>query len=394
MPDDEQPDPFSAIPFLGDAMRALGGSGPLNWDLARQFAAMGATGDSPDPQPDPGVRYELNDLARVARLRLAARGIGSESDATEFLPVSRAEWARRTLADWQPLFVDLAAALGASPGSASAAAEDPADPFAAMLSRLTAMVAPAMLGMAVGSMVGTLARGALGQYDLLLPRPAPKELLVVSGNLDAFAADWSLPVAEVRMWVLVHEVAAHAALSGPGARAGLGALVARHVTAFRPDASALSDRFASLDLGDADAMTEAARLLSDPAVLLGAVRTPEQEEMAPLLEAHVAALSAWIDDVVDSVAGELLGQVGTLSEAVRRRRRETGAESVFIRTLFGLDISRESTESGRRFIAGVRERAGDRADSLLANLVDREDGLPTPNELVAPGLWMARLSLD
>lgn len=384
-------------------MRALGGSGPLNWELARQFAAMGAVGDEPDPQPDPGVRYELNDLARVARMRLAAKGIGSELDAIEFLPVSRAEWARRTLADWQPLFGNLAVALSVPPsgdGTDSAdndgksGGEPSSDPFAAMLSRLTAMVAPAMLGMAVGSMVGTLARGALGQYDLPLGRPAARELLVVSANLDAFARDWSVPIAEVRMWVLIHEIAAHAVLTAPGASVGVTDLVARHVTAFRPDASALSERFASFDPGDADAMAEAGRLLSDPTVLLGAVRTPEQEQMAPLLEAHVAALSARIDDIVDVVAGELLGSVTTLAEAVRRRRLETGSESVFIRTLFGLALSKETAEAGRRFIAGVRERAGERADEVLAHLVDREDGLPTPNELVAPGLWLARLSLD
>jgi putative hydrolase len=396
VPDDDQPDPFAGIPFLGEAMRALGGSGPLNWDLARQFAAMAAVGDVPDPQPDPAVRYELNDLARVARMRLAARGIGSESDTTEFLAVSRAEWARRTLADWQPLFANLAAALDASGGDDASA--DGGDPFAAMLSRLTAMVAPAMLGMAVGSMVGTMARGALGQYDVLLPRPAPagtaREILVVPGNVDGFATDWSLSVAEVRMWVLIHELTAHAALAGSGAGAALGALVTRHVTAFRPDASGLSDRFGGIDLTDNDAMAEAAKLLSDPTVLLGAVRSREQEEMAPLLESHVAALAAWIDDTVDAIAAELLGQVGTLAEAVRRRRRETAAESVFFRTLFGLDVSRERADAGRSFVVGVRERAGNRADDVLANLVSRIDGLPTPNELVAPGLWMARLNLD
>jgi len=309
--------------------------------------------------------------------------------------VSRAEWARRTLADHQPLFRDLAAALGATPPpDQSGSPDDDADPFAAMLSRLTAMIAPAMLGMAVGSMVGTMARGALGQYDLLLPRPNSKELLVVSGNLDAFASDWSLPVAEVRMWVLVHEIAAHAVLSGPGAAAGITALVTRNVTAFRPDASALSDGFAGLDPSDPDSMAEAARMFADPAALLGAVRTAEQEEIAPLLESHVAAVSAWVDDIVDSVAAELLGSSATLAEAVRRRRRETGAESVFIRTLFGLEISREQAEAGRRFVAGVRERAGNRSDEVLAHLVSREDGLPTPNELAAPGLWMARIGLD
>ena len=40
----ESDNPFENLPMFGDLARALAGQGPLNWDAARQFAALAATG--------------------------------------------------------------------------------------------------------------------------------------------------------------------------------------------------------------------------------------------------------------------------------------------------------------------------------------------------------------
>ena len=66
--------------------------------------------------------------------------------------------------------------------------------------------------MTVGSMIGQLAQKAFGQYDLLLPRSPEHTILLVPGTIDGFAESWSLPHADMRMWVLIHELAAHAVL--------------------------------------------------------------------------------------------------------------------------------------------------------------------------------------
>ena len=48
MADDDEPgesiDPFAGLPLFGDLSRALSGQGPLNWDAARQFAVIAASG--------------------------------------------------------------------------------------------------------------------------------------------------------------------------------------------------------------------------------------------------------------------------------------------------------------------------------------------------------------
>jgi uncharacterized protein (DUF2342 family) len=48
-------------------------------------------------------------------------------------------------------------------------------------------------------------------------------------------------------------------------------------------------------------------------------------------------------------------------------------------------------ERGHEFAAGVVERAGHEG---LAALYVAAGNLPTPNELDAPGLWLARLNIE
>lgn len=394
-PDDpsEQPSPFGSFPFFGDIAKALGKQGPLNWDLAQQFAMLGATGDTPDSQPDPTTRFAYTDLARIADFHVReVTGLSTDpSDTpTEILTCTRTMWAQRTLADFRPLFHDLAAALSQRPDT-DTSTDTPSDPLESMLGNLSHMVAPALLGMSIGSMVGALAHRAFGQYDLPLPRAKTDELLLVPSNIESFADDWSIATNDARMWVLIHELTSHAVLSTRAADIGLTALVKQHVTAFRPDPTALMDRLSQFDMSDADAMQEIQKLFSDPTVLIGAVRTPEQESLTPLLEAHVSAIIAYVDHVVDTVSARILGQSSNIAEAVRRRRLDTGPDAVFVEHLLGLRLTRQQLSRGTQFVAGVLERSND--DSVLHTLVNRDDGLPTPNEIDAPGLWLARIEI-
>ena len=54
-------------------------------------------------------------------------------------------------------------------------------------------------------------------------------------------------------------------------------------------------------------------------------------------------------------------------------------------------MTRAQQLRGKAFIQGVVERAG---ESVLAQLVTSPDHLPTPNEVDAPGLWLARLEIS
>jgi putative hydrolase len=388
--DDFPPLPFGGMPFFNDMMRAMSQQGPLNWDLAQQFAQLGAVGDEPDPEPHASTRIEYNTLADIAdmHVREIAGAITTTSAVRpEILTTTRARWAHRTLTDLRPLFTDLATALSTrSPNE-----ESLDEPFAAMLNNLSTMMAPAMMGMSIGSMVGALASHALGQYELPLARPESREILIVSSSVDTFAKEWDIAQDDMRMWVLIHELASHVVLASPAVTEGLMDLVRQHVSAFRPDPQAVMESIGELDLNNAEAVESIQKIFSDPMILMGAMRTPEQENLAPLLDAHVAAISAYIDFIVDSVGARLLGAQTSIAEAARRRRVEYGTDAVLIERLLGISSTRAQQSRGRAFIQGVIERSD---TQTLARLTENPTHLPTPNELEAPGLWLARLEIS
>ena len=131
------------------------------------------------------------------------------------------------------------------------------------------------------------------------------------------------------------------------------------------------------------------RTLGDPEILLGAVRSPAQEALQPQLDAALAAVVGYVDYVVDAVTSRLIGgDANRIAEAVRRRRIEASPEDVFVERLLGLHLSRQQVERGRAFIEGVHQRGGQAAVNLL---LEQPGPLPTPAELDAPGLWLARL---
>lgn len=388
MSDDDMnmPNPFGGLPFFNDMMRAMASQGPLNWDLAQQFAQLGAVGDSADPEPDPSTRIAYNALADIADVyvrEVTQRPTGPKDSHVEILTTTRARWAHRTLTDLRPLFNDLATALAKRD-----APDASGDPMAAMLNNLSTMMAPALMGMSIGSMVGALASHALGQYELPLSRPFASEILIVSSSVDSFASDWSIATDDIRMWVLIHELASHAVLASPAIEEGLSSMVRQHVSGFRPNPEALMESMGDIDPTDPNALAGIQNMFSDPMVLMGAVRSAEQEALAPFLDARIAAISGYIDFVVDSVSTRLLGASSPIAEAVRRRRVEYGTDAQLIERLLGISTTRAQQQRGRQFINGVVEREGSNA---LTQMLASASNLPTPNEVDAPGLWLARL---
>ncbi len=393
--DDSSINPFDGFPMFGDISRMLAGQGPLNWDAARQFAIMSASGADgvaglgaapvASPNIDPAVRIKYAELANIARLHVADV-MGIDVPEVEPSVATPEQWAAQTLEAYRPLFTELATSLGPGDG------DDPgSDPMAQMMAGLSKMMAPAMLGMAVGSMVGNLARRAFGVYDLPIPRATPA-LVLVPPTIDTFAAEWEISLDEMRLWVLAHELAGLALFSVGHFADHLRELVQRHVGAFRPDPSAVTDKLSMMETDQSDPLAAMQQAFGDPEVLLGAVRSEEQLEMEPLLDAAVATAIGVIDWVVDAVAVRIIGgNALQIAEAVRRRRAETSPDDLFVERLLGIRLGAEQTARGKAFVQGVVDRAG---EDGLAPLFSDPAAVPTPNEIEAPGLWLARVAGD
>ena len=258
-----------------------------------------------------------------------------------------------------------------------------------MMAGLSRMMAPAMLGMSIGSMVGRLSTRAFGSHDLPIPRQ-PSTVTIVPANIEAFAAQSEIPLDEMRLWVLAHEIAGFTLFEAAHLRDALADLVRQHAGGFRPDASSVTDKLTTLDDDAADPIAALQQALSDPEMLLGAVTSPEQRELRPRLDALVAVVVGYTDWVVDAVAVRLVGGSALrIAEAVRRQRIETSDNDAFVEQLLGIRIGEAQVARGKAFVQGVVDRAGD--DGLLP-LLERPDAIPTPNEVDAPGLWLARIA--
>ena len=380
-------DPFGGIPFLGDLAKMLSSQGAGGWEGARQFAVQVATGGQPENNPDPIDRIALQELGRVAELHVGdATGLSTTQTGRPLtiVPVTRGEWARRTIDAWRPLLEKLSASLSA-PAMQQGLDLDEDDPQAAMLGPLLAALGPMMLGLQAGSMIGHLASRSLGQYDLPIPRPPGDELVHIDRNVRDFGEEWSLPHEDLRLWICLSDVATHAVIGVPHVRERLWSLLDRHVSSFAIDTSSIEQAFESIDPMDPSALQEA---LGDPSALLGAIQSETKNALLPELSALVAVIVGYVDHVMDTVGASLIGSYSMITEALHRRRVEAAAADTFVDNLLGIAVGREQYERGEEFVRGVLERGGD-INRLFMSAVD----LPTPNEVDAPGLWLARIDL-
>jgi putative hydrolase len=385
--------PFEGMPIFGDLAKLFTTQGPVNWEVARQIAAWVASEGGTEGNVDPLDRIRIGELARVAELHVAeATGLvpSVTGRGLTVRPVPRGEWALLTIEAYRPLLERLASSLGrlavgmpeqtGDEGDAAGAASE-------LLGNLTELMSPMLLGMQSGFMVGYLARRSLGQYDVPIPRSPSDELVVVVPNLDAFARDWSLPPDDLRLWVCLHVVAHHAVLGRPHVRARLEELLGQYVGGFQADASALEARLADINPADPSSWEQ---LVANPESLLGVIQTEAQRQLLSTLEALISAVEGYVDHVMDTVGGRLVGSYGALAEAFHRRRVERGEGDRLVERLLGVELSQRQYDRGTAFVKGVLERAG---EAGLARLWTSARELPTPAEIDAPGLWLERIDL-
>ena len=398
MSNDPNEQPFAGIPLFGDLAKAMAGQGPLQWDVARQVALSTATnGTNTEANVDPSSRVSLEQLAPIADMHVrnyTGLTTGTGTGLPNLVVTNHSTWVHHTLESYKPLFTQLATALSnpsvdaPQPGTEL---DSETDQISAMMSSLNKMMAPAMMGMSIGSMIGQLSLRAFGQYDLPIPREPKNQMLLVASNVEQFANDWSIAVDDMRMWVLIHELTSHAVLSVDHVRDSINQQISKYIAAFRPNPNALMDRLTTMDLGTTDPMAMMQKFLTDPTIILGAVLSPEQERQAPVLDAMIASIIGYIDHSVDAISALVLGGGEQIAEAVRRRRVESAPHDSFVEQLLGLRLTRQQVERGHAFAAGVTERAG---HDGLSQLFNSAGNLPTPNELDAPGLWLARIELQ
>lgn len=319
---------FSGIPLFAELQRLMSGSGgPVNWELARQMAAAGATSGSPEIDTAGG---DVAESLRLAELWL---------DSVTTLPPkttiaeawTRARWVEATLATWQTLCDPVAGRMVAAMKRAlppDIAAQ--AGPLGDVMNQVGAL----MFGMQVGQALGALAGEVLSSTDVGLPLGPASVGALLPANIAAFGADLGVPPAEVQLYIALRE-AAYLRLFGHvhWLRGQLLGAVETYASGITIDTERMESAMASIDPTDPESLQNAFT-----GGLFVPEDTPSQRLSLARLELLLALIEGWVDHVCDAAASAHLPAAAAMRETVRRRRATGGPAEQTFATLVGLEL--------------------------------------------------------
>jgi len=381
-------DRFADVPLLREIQRVLlSGSGPINWELARQIGIAAATWGREDPQVNEEDRRGFEGATRMAELAVADHtGLTAPVDVTRIRAVRRAEWVEANVNGLRELFEPgaerLARALTEAQARESTGEPEAAGTIGAVLNQM----APLLVGAQVGAVIGSLGQRVLGQYEIPLPRRSEPALLYVVPNIAALEREWSLPSDEFRAWVALHETAHAFQLGQPWVRDHFLSLVQEVASGLDFDLSALENRLEGLDLSDPQRLAEA---LGGPGELLESSLNDEQRLLLRRIQAFMAAAEGHAEHVMNAVGRRILGSYERIDEAMRRRHEGRSEEERAVERMLGIDLKLEQYRLGRAFC----ERVVELTDELTLSRMWRDaESLPSMPELEEPTLWLSRIA--
>lgn len=339
--------------------------GPINWKLAAEVAKS-VTGDRAPVEP--WAAEEYRELARLVEYRLDQMSPFRSPPPSDVIPVDARTWVDTHLESYGNVV---------EPFGSSIAGEGPMAPMMEQLK-------PAMIGLQVGSLVGSLATWAMASFDAGIPPDRPGPMTIIVPNVDRLSAATDIDDKEIRLWVIANEVAFRVVANIPWIQDHLAMLVDRYADAVKIDPTKLS----GLMMGGTDpaAVEEAIERAGGLESLIGG-----EEAEAPRLEleAFLGALTGCSRLLARRATADLSPSFDDISSARDRLRDDSASEST---TLIGVNsVPPEATQLGDAFNQDVERRYGEDA---LPTLWADPTRMPTAVELRDPTAWAARVLLD
>lgn len=334
--------------------------GPINWKLGAEVARHLAG----ERQPvEPWTAEEFRELARLAEYRLEKVAPFPVRPAVDVLPLDPRTWAEKNLEQYGSLVEPFSGSLG---GEAAP---------------LMAQLAPAMVGLQVGTLVGGLAVWIVAGFDSGLPPDHVGPLGIIVPNLATISSE-GFDDRDVRLWVVANEVAFRAVCEVAWVHDRLSTLVSDYASAAQIDPTKLS----GLMIGGAD--PEAIeRAIEDAGGIDGLIGGEEAQAPREELEAFLGVVAGCARLLARRAVGEMLPSFDRISAARDLQRDEiTGAPTIGVGP-----VPSESIRLGDEFNQEVERRYGDDA---LETLWADPTRMPSAAELRDPTAWAARVLLD
>jgi putative hydrolase len=376
-------DPQQMQRFLAQLQQLLTvpGSGPVNWDLARQIAvSQVATGA--DPSVTTAEQTTVTEALRLADLWL---------EPTTTLPSgihtaaawTRTEWISATLPVWRKLCDPVAARMVGAMGDL--VPEDARAQLGPMQS-MVATLGGALFGGQLGQALGSLAAEVLSASDIGLPLGPAGTAALLPANIAEYGQGLEIAEDEVRLFVALRE-AAHQRLFEhvPWLRGHMLSAVETYSAGIRVNREAIEEAMNQFDPSDPASMQE---------LQIEGIFTPEDspQQTASLarLETALALVEGWVSHAVDQAVSDRLPSVGRLAEAFRRRRAAGGPAEQTFAALVGLELRPRRLREATALWAALTEHRGiGGRDALWGH----PDLLPSDEDFADPQTY-ARSQLD
>jgi putative hydrolase len=330
--------------------------GPVNWKLASEISHH-LTGERVPIEP--WAAEEYRELTRLAEFRLEQTSPIPVSAAPDVLPLDAREWADRHLEAFGYL----------------------SEPFSDMggMSGPMAQLAPAMVGMQVGSLVGGLARWVLAGFDGALPADRPLPLAVVVPHVEDFARRHGFDPSSVRLWVVSEEVAYRAVSAVPFTTEHLRKLLQSEADSIDFDPSSLSGLMG---------MTDPAQIQEAVAGEMGDLFGGEETQAARNeTEAYLGLLAGYSRLLAERSTEELLPNLEQIRSARDAERAPADAPVPF----GPASPSSGAITRGREFCLEIERRYG---PEELTRLWTSPNRMPSRTEMEDPVSWAARVLLE
>jgi len=237
-----------------------------------------------------------------------------------------------------------------------------------------------MVGMQIGTMVGSLSRWAMPSFDAGVPIDGPVTYVVPS--ISTFASSHDLDPKSVRLWVALNEVAHRGIYRVPFTREHLVGLIRTYAETLSMAPQNLMEMMQGVDPTDPQAGL-------DPEKLASMFDTPETRAAQNELQAFLGLAAAYRQHLTRGAGSHLLPDIERL-DAFRDSERDLGGE-VSASALAPMLPSAESIAAGHRFCEEAQRRFGEES---LNSIFTQEGRFPSAAEIEDPVAWAARVLLD
>jgi putative hydrolase len=375
---------FGDVPLFREIQRILAaGEGPLNLEIARQVGNAIATQGMSDTSVPTETARSLDDAVAEAERLVTGYARRSFDEPVLTKAVGIGWWVESTLTGWKWLLEHLADHFSGELGRLGGESEE-ANPIQAAMGQM----APLLVGIQAGILVGNLAREALGRYDFPIPRKDDGRLFYVAPNLSRVENDYEVDERDLQRWLAVHDVARHLALtSAPWTQGYFRSLLVEIVDATELDSSDLERRLIELQSMGMDALQEGA----GSSQTLPVVPTERHRKALERLRAFLAVLEGYAQHIGGQVVPQLVKDSAKIEESISRHKASRAEIEQILDQILGVSVDRKLESQGETFCAAVVKLHG---ISELNQVWAAPDNLPTIEEIRDPFAWMERVLTD